>query len=439
MIGLMQKQGQQAGGQPRSDREITEAPLNMEGIRPASSGAWSTKEDPGAPQARQQAQQQGPEAGQQGVQQAQQWGPQSRQIIRDLEAALREPQCTQIDGYGPGQITIQYRGENQVLEGKAFDNPEEYLLWIRSQVENSNSVVTWEQVERDKMAVLELHGGERLCIFLPPIARPYPTFSLRKHTAVDWPSAKLIELGTLNKKIHEFLLSCVAARVNILFVGAMGGGKTSALRAFLQDGAGDDERIAIVEQVPELSIRKPLVMHQLYLPTVEGFQLSDVLDYNLYNGLDRLIVGEVHMEGITKMLEAMIVTEGSMSTYHAYTTAEAAERMKLALQLENPSVTAETAASYIRQAVELVVVIQKIGDRRVITEITEIDWRTSTGDQALGGRLLFKWDHDRGIHVGSGNPPDARGRIANKFVKYGLAMNRNWFIEKEHIEAGNFR
>src|SRR5262249_53582579 len=151
----------------------------------------------------------------------------------------------------------------------------------------------------------------------------------------------------------------------------------------------------VVEQVPELAISKPLLTSYVYQPGVEGMGLADVLDDQLYNGIDRLIVGEVHLAGITKMLETMIVAEGSMSTYHAFSTEQAGERMKLALQIENQNVTSHTALSFIKQAIELVVVLERVDGKRRCTQITELDWRSTGGKDVLGGRDLFVYDRGR--------------------------------------------
>jgi type IV secretion system protein VirB11 len=231
----------------------------------------------------------------------------------------------------------------------------------------------------------------------------------------------------------NFLQTAVAAHANILFVGAMGTGKTSLLRSLAQSAIADNEKIAVIEQVPELAIDKPLVTEFIYQPKVEGLTLHDVLDYNLYNGLSRLIVGEVHLDGLTKMLETMIMTEGSMSTYHAYSTDQAGERMKMGLQLENANVSGLTAAAFIRQAIELVVVLEKIDGQRRVTQITEVDWRTSAGAEKLGGADLFVFQRETG-QFRAVSQPDSRGRIARKAEKYGLPLPQNWFIEQADIE-----
>lgn len=358
------------------------------------------------------------------------YSAQGQAAVKALQEGLMDPACSQIDGYGPGRFSAQVRGQNSLIEGIGFQTVEEYLSWLRALVDNSGSVVTWGKIEKDRMGVLDMYDGSRLAIFLPPVARFYPTFSIRKHTASKWEATELVERGALDSRMLLFLQACVAAHVNMLIVGPMGSGKSTLLRSLLA-GAGDNERIAVVEQVPELSIGKPLVNEYIYQPTIEGLGLGEVLDFNLYNGLDRLVVGEVHLEGLTKMLETMILTEGSMSTYHAYSADQAGERLKLALQIENSNITAQTAISFIRQAIEVIVVMQKTSESRRVVQITEVDWRTSSGRETLSGGDIFTYNSERGKFTAHNAPH--LGRIEGKMAKYGIGMQHDWFIEKDDI------
>jgi type IV secretory pathway ATPase VirB11/archaellum biosynthesis ATPase len=357
--------------------------------------------------------------------------PETQAAIEAISNGLLNTDCTQLDGYGPKRFSAQIAGENASLR-IAFPNNDAYEEWIRQLVDNADSVTTWERIVEQRMGVLDLPGGERLTVFLPTPSRYFMTFSLRKHNAAAWPAQDFVNLGTLDQRMLDFLQMAVAAHVNILFVGAMGAGKTSILRSLAQSAIGDNEKIAIVEQVPELSIEKPLASEYIYQPKIPGLGLHDVLDFNLYNGLSRLVVGEVHLDGLTKMLETMILTEGSMSTYHAYSTEQAGERMKMGLQLENNNVTGDTAASFIRQAIELVVVMEKLDGVRRVTQITEIDWRTSAGANQLSGADLFVFDRQEQRFKGV-SQPDRQGRIVRKAEKYGLSFGQSWFMEPENL------
>jgi Flp pilus assembly CpaF family ATPase len=354
--------------------------------------------------------------------------------IEAINQGLLHESCTQLDGYGPDMLSAQVDGENMLVKDAKFPDYQSYELWIKELVNASNSTTTWNDIETDRMGVLELPGGERLCVFLDVPSRGTITFSLRKHNSGAWAAQDFVQLGTLNAKMMDFLQIMVAAHANILFVGPMGAGKTSLLRSLAQYAISDSEKIAVVEQVPELNIQKPFMCQYIYQPTKEGLGLTEILDFNLYNGLQRLIVGEIHIEGLSKMLETMIVTEGSMSTYHAYSVDEAVARMQTAMQIEHTNLTSETAAKYMRQALELIVVIEKINDKRVVTQIAEVDWRASSGDDSFQTHDLFTFDPTTGRHQAEGEPLDDNGRLVKKLAKYNLEVDRSWFFEGTHMD-----
>lgn len=360
------------------------------------------------------------------------FSPQSLRVIQAIQEGLSDPECTQIDGYGPGKISAKFRGTNRLLQGQAFANLVEYEAWLEQLVNDANAVLGWHRIEEERSGVLNLPGGERLTVILPPIAQ-YPIFSLRKHVVTHWQPIAFVENGTLSAPMMDFLRSAVLAKVNMLFVGAFGSGKTSILRALAQ-GIPDTHKIAVVEQVPELSIDKPLAVPILYQPKVDGMDLTKVLDDQMYFGLDHLIVGEVHKEGITNMLETMIMTQGSMSTYHAFSTEQAGVRMTIALQMENGNLTADTAISYIRQAVELVVVIGVLDGKHRVMQITELDWRSSGGRATLGGQDLFRFDSESGLFRSTNLPPDPNGRVVWKFSDNKIPLHDAWFKDPMELD-----
>lgn len=705
------------------------------------------------------------------------WSDSALEVMEIIEQGLQNDSVTEIHGYAYNKIGARYGGENSLLLDKGFADEIEYERFLKKMVDDAKSATTWKDIERERQGVVSMRNGERLCIFLPVLSQPWPTFSIRKHTAATWKPVQFTDNGTLDKRMMDFLQAAVAARVNILIVGMMGSGKaqpldakvltpdgwttmgdlavgdrvigtdgeahfvtgvfpqgekeiyrvtfsdgssteccdehlwcvqraqdkhmnkgwrvkalnelrydivdgagnskwfipmvqpvnfpgtdlpldpyllgtligdgclrtstmlstadeeilesarvlvpagvevrhqaaydyrlsgtkgkknpvtaalaqvglrgttstdkfipnqykfssaadrlallqglldtdggvkpgtnnisfstsseqladdvielvrslggrasknrrlthythngekrqgkpsyrlgirlpagltpfrlsrklsawtpaakyeptraivsierigvkaaqciavdapdhlyvtddyivthnTSLLRTLAQTSFGDNERIAVVEQVPELFLTKPLTMQYVYQPTVEGLGLADVLDGMLYNSIQRLVVGEVHLQGLTKMLEVMILSEGSLSTYHAQSAAQAGERMKVALQMENPNMTAETAASFIRQAVELVVVLDVVEGKHRCIEITEVDWRSSGGAAQLTGRQLFTFDRTEGRFRGL-TRPDEEGRIMHKARhKYGVSMPNHWFIDPDEL------
>ena len=383
--------------------------------KPASAANWTTGEQPAKLHAPD-----GPA-----------FSEQSRRMIAAIEEALTSENCSQIDGFGPGRIAAEYQGKFHTIDGLAFADDSEYMRWLRALVETSGSVLDWADIEHRYGGVVNLRDGSRLTLFLPPSATGHATFSLRKHTAKTWAAEDLLDSGMMDQRMLTFLRQCVSAKVNMLIVGTGGSGKTTLLRVLARDFA-PSEKVAVVEQVPELGIDKPLSADYQYQPFIERLTLDDNLDRQLYNGLTRLIVGEVHMAGLTKMLECMILSEGSMSTYHALSTEMAGERMKVAMQMENPNLTAATAISYMRQALEVVVVLRKTRTGRRVTQISEIDWRTTGNAETLAGRDIYSWKDSTGRWAAD-TPPDPNGRVVQKLHEAGIQVNPNAFIEQASL------
>lgn len=360
------------------------------------------------------------------------WSEEAKELLQIIDKALGTDRVTEIHGYGPNKFGLKLDGKNVLLVGKRFRDLAEYIRFMRFIVDIAQGATAWRDIERHRMGVLSMRSGERLTIFLPT-ASPWPTMSIRKHTSQNWSPMDFVDKGTMTKEMMLFLQTCVAAKVNMLIVGLMGSGKTSLLRALAQENFGDNERIAVVEQVPELHLTKPLAIQYLYQPTVEGLGLHDILDHMLYNSIQRLLVGEVHLDGLTKMLEVMILSEGSMSTYHAMSVDQAGARMTVGLQQENANMTADTAVSYIRQAVELVVVLDIVDGEHRCVEIGEIDWR-ATGQPRLTSRTLFEW-HREEERFKSEQPPDQDGRLVRKIKhKYQMELPHTWFVNPEDLE-----
>jgi type IV secretory pathway ATPase VirB11/archaellum biosynthesis ATPase len=360
------------------------------------------------------------------------WSPQGRLVVAAIEEALSTPECTEIHSYGPSHFSAKVDGQNALLHGLSFASVEEYLRFIRDLVIESAGQATWTAIREMGQGVVQMRDGARLAIMLPR-KTDWPIFAIRKHTAVTWEPEVFVEKGTLDLRMLRFLQACVAARCNILIVGPMGSGKTSLLRALAQS-IGDNERIAVCEQVPELAISKPLAIAVHYRTDIPGETLEDVLDLLLYASIDRLIVGEVHFQGITKMLEVMTITEGSLSTYHATSAEQAGERMRVALQLENANFTPQAALSLLRQTIDLVIVLDKVDGVHRCKQIMEIDWR-SMHQGMLNGSNLFVWSREDQRYIAR-NRPDERGRILDKAQGQGVRIDHNWFLDPYNMPPG---
>lgn len=359
--------------------------------------------------------------------------PASQEAIHHLTTGLASPRCTELHANGPDEIYAKYDGRYAAINCR-FASVEEYNRYVQGLVTAAEATQSWADVVKARQAVLQMADGSSITLVMPPITK-HIEFSIRKRTVVSWTPQDLIDNGTMSKPMMDFLRACVRARVNLLIVGPMGSGKTSTLSILTHEfGAG--ERVAVVEEVPEIQVNIPQVSYHLFDPDDPALDLAAVLDKSLYRRFMRVIVGEIHWTGLSNMLRTMTIgSDGSMSTYHADSVERAIRRMIVDLQTEHPNMSAETAAGRVRDAIELVVVLdQQQGTHRCL-QIGELDWRQGDRDTGVGITPLFQWVPDiDGGGEWHPQPPDQQGRVIRKARKYGVIIDPRWF-RSMHFDA----
>ena len=199
-------------------------------------------------------------------------------------------------------------------------------------------------------------------------------------------------LGSLSTEMLDALRLAVLAKRNILVTGGTGSGKTTTLAA-ISSAIPDAERVITIEDAAELRLPLAHVVRLESRPAgVEGrgaIPIRALVRNALRMRPDRIIVGEVRGGEALDMISALTTGhEGSLSTLHASSPAEALRRLvTLALMgdLELPWVA---VSDQVASAVDLVVHQARGADgaRRVV-EIAEVV-RSPDGPAA---RRLCRW------------------------------------------------
>lgn len=220
-----------------------------------------------------------------------------------------------------------------------------------------------------------LPGGVRLHAILPPLVDGGAHLSLRIPRRAAPELATLRSWGMLTGTQQQLLAAVVESRVSFLVSGGTGTGKTTLLAAMLQlvDPA---ERIVVVEDVRELSVRHPHVVRlQGRGANVEGrgeVPMPVLVRQSLRMRPDRLVVGEVRGAEVRDMLGALNTGhEGGCSTVHANSAAEVVARMEALGALAGLSPGALHAQ--LASAVRVVVHLAKPGGRRQVREIAVLE------------------------------------------------------------------
>lgn len=227
---------------------------------------------------------------------------------------------------------------------------------------------------------LRLHDGSRLSAVM--VAGERPSVSIRRNRFSEMFLSTLVELETIDERVARLLAASVKSRMNIMVCGATNAGKSSLLRALINE-VDSHERLITVEKALELGVRRSglhpnTVEWELVLPDPEGrggVSMAELVQRSLRQNPDRVIVGEVLGDEIVTMLNAMSQgNDGSLSTIHARSARATLDRIaSYAAQAEGLSF--EVTHSLIAGAIDFIVFIQQnpyMGGRRTVSEILEV-------------------------------------------------------------------
>ncbi|WP_438431168.1 CpaF family protein [Gorillibacterium sp. sgz500922] len=285
-----------------------------------------------------------------------------------LEPLLKDEQITEIMVNGPNEVYIEKNGMITQAD-VSFKNHDH----IRHIIDRIVAPIGRRIDESSPLADGRLEDGSRVNAVIPPVALNGPVLTIRKFRKDPYRAEDLIRFGTLNEKMVRFLEAAVGSLVNIIISGGTGSGKTTLLNvvsAFIPIG----ERIITIEDMAELRLnRKNLVSLEARPANMEGtgeITIRQLVKNALRMRPNRIIVGEVRGGEALDMLQAMNTGhEGSLTTIHANTPADALSRLEAMILMNNASMTSEVVRPYVAAAVQLVVQTLRLtdGSRRVVS------------------------------------------------------------------------
>lgn len=220
-------------------------------------------------------------------------------------------------------------------------------------------------------------GAYRWHCLLPPMARDGPLVSIRRHR---FASLELDDF-VLPDDARRGLLANLATGVNLIVAGATGSGKSSLLAALLKR-LPDEERIFLIESVPELAaVSKGLVRlspREANLEQLGAFSLERLLRESLRLLPDRIVIGEVRGTEVPVLVDAMRVGHnGILTTMHAASADDVIRRIAGRLPESEQNWHQYLSAP-------LVVLFMERGNPPLVRAIQRIDGETLEGSEVRG-------------------------------------------------------
>lgn len=251
-----------------------------------------------------------------------------------------------------------------------------------------------------------LPGGARLHAALAPLASPGTLICLRTPARRGFSLDELHGAGAVSAQGVGWLRALVRAKLSFLVTGGTGSGKTTVLRALLEE-VPPDERILVVEESAELRPQHPHCVALEGRPDnaegTGGVALHTLMRQAMRMRPDRIVVGEVRGPEIVQLLAAMNTGhEGCAGTIHANSPQALPARVE-ALAMA-AGLHREAAHSQMSAGLEAVLHVERGPGGRRITQIGAVVPHSGSGDI----RALVSFTADRPVLHLPGHPVAAR-------------------------------
>lgn len=258
-----------------------------------------------------------------------------------------------------------------------------------------------------------LKDGSRVNAIIPPIALKGPCITIRKFMKERLTAEHLVNFGTLDHGMVNFLEMAVLHKQNIIISGGTGSGKTTLLNV-LSNYIPEHERVITVEDAAELKLYQPnLISLEARPANQEGkgeISIRELVKNCLRMRPDRIVVGECRGGETLDMLQAMNTGhDGSLSTAHANSPRDCISRLEVMVMMAGLDLPILAIREQISSAVNLVVQQTRFacGTRKIISicEVAGIE-----GNRIQLGEI-FKFQQ---------NGYDDKGKIKGRFVSTGV-------------------
>ena len=302
-----------------------------------------------------------------------------------LQPLLDDPQIENIDINGCDRVFLGYADGGEVMGDPVADSDEELIELIQALAAYSGLSSRPFDTANPQLDV-RLPDGSRLSAVMDVTIRP--AVSIRRARLGKVFLADLAGNGTILPEVASFLAAAAAARKNLMIAGATNAGKTTLLRAIVNQ-IPPSERLITVERALELGIDHFPDLHpnalalEERLPNSEGqggISMAELVRRSLRMNPSRVIVGEVLGDEIVTMLNAMTQgNDGSLSTIHANSSLEVFNRVATYAIQSAERLPVEATHMLIAGAVDFVIFIEKHNDysrggalRRYVSSIREV-------------------------------------------------------------------
>jgi len=321
----------------------------------------------------------------------------TEQIVHEVQAygplwqLVYNDEVSEIMVNGPDKVFVEVDGRNRPVD-LHFRSVEH----LRSVIDRLRALDTGHRLDQSKpFADLSMPDGSRINAVLPPVGHGGPHLTIRCYRGVFDSLDDFVDNGTMSASMATVLDAAVRARLNILFSGGTGTGKTTLLE-ILSRSIRRDDRVVVIEDTLELRLALDNVVRLLTREhNVEGrgqISIGDLFRNALRMAPDRILLGEVRGGEAYDLLQALNSGHrGTLAVIHASSPEEAIVRLLNLVPLAHLDLPTEVVKQQLGHGLDLIVQMShQPSGGRVLTRITEVQGVNASGEPVVAD--LFRWD-----------------------------------------------
>lgn len=295
------------------------------------------------------------------------------EYLKPLRPLFDQEGVTEIMVNGHDQVFIEVRGEKRPVD-LTFPSPK-HLETAIIQIANASGQSC--DLKDNPIVDARLQDGSRICGVLNSIAPQGHSLTIRLFPKRALTTTDLLELGSVNQDMLDFLELAVHLKRNILLSGSTGSGKTTFLN-ILTGFIDPEERIVTVEDTEEIRVTGTnhvslITPHTRRSAHSQAVSLGLLIKTTLRMNPDRIIVGEIRdAEAAAAFLQAINTGHnGCASTIHANHPEDAMIRLQTLLSAVG--IPLAFVEKQVRANIHLLVQVGKVpGIGRVVLSLAEV-------------------------------------------------------------------
>ena len=339
-----------------------------------------------------------------------------------IENLMNDPRITEIMINGTQNVYMEKDGSTRTTD-ITFDDDDHLMYLVHKLL-----LPTRRRVDESyPYTEISFKDGCRVNIIIPPLALDGPAVTIRKFLKDIKVAEDLVNLGTMDKRISDFLVAAIKVQASIIFSGATGAGKTTTLNV-LSSYISDDERIVTIEDTAELRLKQRHVVRlESRQPNIEGrgeVTIRDLFKNCLRMRPDRIILGEIRSGEALDMLQAICSGHrGSLAVIHAHTAQDVIFRLETMVLTSGVQIGLEAIHRQIAASINLIVQQEQLVDgSRKITQVAQVSG-LKDGQVVLEDIFFYEIE---GV--------DADGKVRGKWKATGVIPNFYHLFVKTGVE-----